>query len=117
MNHNNTCKTKCQSYELCKQEGIETFLNRIGRCKNCKATVRVGEAKYANRNRAHKQTIQCVETFWKSKPTMSLRYTRGRCPVCGNFPIMVDKWLELHETSVKEKKKEGDGYSAFERKI
>jgi len=117
MTHDDVCKNKCQSYELCKEEGIETFLNRLGRCKNCKAMVRVGEVKYANRNRAHKQTVQCVETHWKSRPTMSLRYMRGRCPICGNFPIMVEKWAEKTETTTEEeRKRSGSGYSAFEKK-
>ncbi len=107
---------KCPSKVLCEKAGREVFLAMIGQCQNCKATVRIGSFKDRDKNRAHKQTIYCVDTHWGAKPMMEAVFPKGRCPVCMSFPIRVTKWRETDDRTTKEKTKTGDGYSAFSGK-
>jgi len=66
----------------------------IGQCQNCRATVRVGSYKDRERNRAHKQTINCKETYWARHAVVEVTFVKGRCPICGAFPVHVLKWGE-----------------------
>jgi len=87
----------CPAKAQCEKTGREKLMSQLGQCRNCKAMLFIGKWEHSELNRGHKITIECVASFWKIKDLVEDVLPKGRCGICGGFPLRVMRWGKKSE--------------------
>jgi len=87
----------CPAMKQCQKIGKAKLLAQLGQCMNCKSMVFVGKWEHNTMNSGHKITIECVQDGWTRKEVEEDVMPKGKCGICGSYPLKVKRWNRAAE--------------------